>query len=398
MHRNCRYQHAYGVILLACARRGERAYVAIWCEHHEDLLAQRTDGCYDGYQIKTSRPENGTWRMLDGEVVKTIGRFVDFVREFGAKIGDLFFVTNTEFDDVADDHHDEKRRARRPKKFLEHLRSCSKHTDISPLYLATFVEIQGQCGCQPDELFVVLQKMNLILGPSRDAFPAVVAHEHLGKVDECMDLAPAALDTWRDHLIALVCAASSLAVTDPIRHLRPLIHATDIDPVLIAKKIVVAEVMDYTAFAKAARPFVFPGTPQIQLGGTPKPHILKAKLEQGKIGDQFDYLRTRELAAEAHLMEDALREPEEFPKLLRQLEQLVLGECSEAHLRARASGEPYGEKMLIAVQDRLKHLAKNEPKKVLNKSYECLMGLVGLLTTDTRVWWSTRFPIQEAAA
>jgi hypothetical protein len=397
-HRNFRYQHAYGVILLAGARRGERSYLAIWCEHHEDLLGQRADGCYDGYQIKTSRPENGTWRMLDGEIVKTIGRFVDLVREFGSKIGELFFVTNTEFDDVADDHQDEKRRSRRPEKFLVHVRSCARHTEISALYQATFAEIQGQCGCQADELFIVLKKMNLILGPSRDSFPAVVAHEHLGKVDECKALAPAALDEWRDHLIAVICAASSLAVTDPIRHLRPLIDAADIDPTLVGKKIVVAEVMDYNGYAAAARPFIFPGTPQIQLGGMPKPHILQAKLEHGKIGDQFDYLRARELAAESHLMEDAHREPKDFPKLLRQLEELVLGECSEAHLRARTAGEPYGDKMLIAVQDRLKYLATKEPKKVFNKSYECLMGLVGLLTTDTRVWWSTRFPIQEAAA
>jgi hypothetical protein len=336
--------------------------------------------------------------MLDGDIVKTIGRFVDLVREFGVKIGDLFFVTNKEFDDVADDHQDEKRRARRPVKFLAHVRSSNQHKEISKLYLTTFTEIQGQCGCQADELFVVLKKMDFILGPSRDSFPAVVAHEQLGNLDECKDLPPAALDTWRDHLIAVVCAASSLDVTDPIRHLRPLIDATDIDPSLAGKKIVVAEVMDYQAYATAARPFVFPGAPKLELGAAPKPHVLQAKLEQGRIGDQFDYLRERERAAEAHLMEDANREPKEFPKMLRQLEELVLGECAEAHLRARVEGEPYGEKMLIAVQDRLRHLATNEPKKVFNKPYECLIGVVGLLTTDTRVWWSSRFPVREAVA
>jgi Cap4 dsDNA endonuclease len=55
--RNFRYQHAYGVVLLVAAKRGLRPYVAIWCEHHEDFLAQRDDGLFDGYQIKTARPE-----------------------------------------------------------------------------------------------------------------------------------------------------------------------------------------------------------------------------------------------------------------------------------------------------------------------------------------------------
>src|SRR5262245_24082235 len=68
--RNFRYQHAYGVVLIAAARRGIRPYVAIWCEHHEDLLAERTDGVFDGYQIKTSRPELGAWNMGDPELVK----------------------------------------------------------------------------------------------------------------------------------------------------------------------------------------------------------------------------------------------------------------------------------------------------------------------------------------
>lgn len=393
--RNYRYQHAYGVMLLAAARRGERPYVAIWCEHHEDLLGQRVDALYDGFQIKTSRPENGAWRMLDPELVKTIGRFVDLIREFGPKIGDLYFVTNTEFDACSDGHQDEKRRARRPVAFLAHIHSCNSHIEISALYLTTFTEIQSQCGCQAEELFAVLKKMNLIVGPSRDAFLAVLAHEHLGRIPECHSLCAAELDAWRDHLIAIVWAASSLAVTDPIRHLRPLFNATDMDPILEGKRLLVATVMVYQK--PLAPQFVFPGAPQLGLGAPPKPHILQAKLEKGGIGDQVDYLRTRERAAEAHLMEDALRAPDKFPMMLRQLEEIVLGECSEAHLRARLAGEPYGEQMLIAVQDRLRELATNEPAKVFDKTYECLMGLVGLLATDTRVWFSSRFPIQEAA-
>ena len=72
-HRNFRYQHAYGAILLAAGHRGDKPYVAIWCEHHEDLLAERSDGKYDGYQIKTSRPENGAWKMNSSDLVKSIG-------------------------------------------------------------------------------------------------------------------------------------------------------------------------------------------------------------------------------------------------------------------------------------------------------------------------------------
>src|SRR5258708_5411397 len=59
--RNYRYQYGYGVILLVAASCGDLPYVAIWCEHHEDFLAERSDGRFDGYQVKTSRPELGAW-------------------------------------------------------------------------------------------------------------------------------------------------------------------------------------------------------------------------------------------------------------------------------------------------------------------------------------------------
>ena len=54
--RNYRYQHSYGVMLLASACRGERPYAAIWCERHEDILAERVDGRFDAWQVKTCRP------------------------------------------------------------------------------------------------------------------------------------------------------------------------------------------------------------------------------------------------------------------------------------------------------------------------------------------------------
>ncbi len=54
--RNFRYQHQYGVVLLVAVRRAAFPYVNLYCEHHEDLLCERLDGLFDGWQIKTSTP------------------------------------------------------------------------------------------------------------------------------------------------------------------------------------------------------------------------------------------------------------------------------------------------------------------------------------------------------
>jgi hypothetical protein len=109
-------------------------------------------------------------------------------------------------------------------------------------------------------------------------------------------------------------------------------------------------------------------------------------------------LREKERAAEAHLIEDALRHPERYPKLLRQLEAMVFGECSEAFLRASLDDGDFGKRMLVDVQDRLRLLASERPQMIGHKEYECLMGVVALLTTECRLWWSPRFPIGDTAA
>jgi hypothetical protein len=59
--RNIRYQNAYGVILLIASVRSKLPYLSIWCEQHDDYLAERADGLYDAFQVKTATPENGPW-------------------------------------------------------------------------------------------------------------------------------------------------------------------------------------------------------------------------------------------------------------------------------------------------------------------------------------------------
>jgi hypothetical protein len=393
--RNFRYQYGYGVMLLVAAKCGDRPYVGVWCEHHEDFLAERNDGRFDGYQIKTSRPELGAWTLGDTELVKSIGRFADLVGVFAEHIAGLYFVSNTECDSVTLASSDERRRGRCPKLFLEHIRSCLTAAAITEPFRTTFSELQAECGCEPDALFSVLRRMDIIHGPSRNDFDAVLAHEYLPRVDGCQSLTPVQLDGFRDDLIAMVHRASSLHVTDPIRYIRSVIDGATPDPALVAKRLSVNESIVYHA---PSAPFQFPGTPALALGVPRQGVVLEEKLQTGGLLQEIDYMRERERAAEYHLMEDATRRPDQYPGLLRQLEQMVLGECVEAHLRARQNAGLYGPAMMIDVQERLKRLANERPEMIGHHPYECLVGVVGLLTSDCRVWWSPRFTIPAGSA
>lgn len=392
--RNFRYQHAYGVMLIVAAKRGFRPYVAIWCEQHEDFLAEREDQIFDGYQIKTTRPELGPWTLKDPELTKSIGRFVELVAEFGDRIGHLYFVSNTEYDSVTPVSTDERRRGRCPGLFLQHVSSCASRADIQAPFDRAFDELLATCGCDEERLLKVLHRMDLVLGPSRGEFDAALSHEHLARMDECLAFSAEQLDLLRDELVAAIHRASSLQVTDPVRHLRSLINAREPDPVLAAKRIAVVEVI-IRPTARDIPTFHFPGEPTIELGGGLSPGVIEQKLVAADLEDQVDYLRERARAAEYSLLEDVVRRPEVFPGLLRQIEQHVHGEVSEAYLRARQQPAPYGPAMLIDTQNRLRRLAEDRPADVGHHGYDCLMGVAGLLTDECRVWWGPRFPIND---
>jgi Cap4 dsDNA endonuclease len=162
------------VILLVSGKLGVRPYIAVWCEQHEDYLAERADRRFDAYQIKTSRPENGAWRLNDLGLIKTIGRFVELVQEFGDAINSLFFISNTECETVGAENANNRLRALCPCLFLEHIQSCGTPGNVNSVFRPTFEDLQAECGCTEDVLFRTLQKMDFILGPSRGEIDAVL--------------------------------------------------------------------------------------------------------------------------------------------------------------------------------------------------------------------------------
>jgi len=107
-------------------------------------------------------------------------------------------------------------------------------------------------------------------------------------------------------------------------------------------------------------------------------------------------LRNQLLSAEAIFLDLATRGPEGQAHLT-QLENVVKAECDAAHLRAAQGPKPFGQRMLIDVQDRLSTVAKEQSSKVGRQPYEALMGMAGILTEGCPVWWSEKFDLEETS-
>ena len=133
------------------------------------------------------------------------------------------FVSNARCDELTPENGDQRRRGRCPKHILEHVRLAASPSTISEPFRTVFGRFQAECGCNTEELFSVLRKVDIVHGPSREDIDASVSNEHLGTLSGFNALVPRALDDARDELVAIVHRASSLQVTDPARHLRGLL-------------------------------------------------------------------------------------------------------------------------------------------------------------------------------
>lgn len=236
--RNFRYQNAYGVILLIAAGRGAKPYQSIWCEYHEDLLAECQDGTLDAYQIKTRKPEEGLWDLRDEPLLKSLRGFVNLYKLFTERIRNYYFVSNASFPKPKQYFGSRTTKfANNPAAFLESIRSISTYKDLADPFANTFRNLVSFCQVTEEDLFAVLNRVDFIPGPSRQDFDAVIAHDHLTKLPQCSLLKPQTLNQIRNDLVMKIYLASSLFLDDPDRHITPLYSKLQVRPEVAAKRV-----------------------------------------------------------------------------------------------------------------------------------------------------------------
>ena len=395
--RNFRYQHAYGVILLVAAITKQKLYQTLWCEHHEDFLAECDDGLYEAWQIKTRKRENGAWQLNTDALRDSICRFVKLEKRYPGKIKGYYFASNAEISES----QDKQKIGNSPSIFLHAVRDAlviNGEIKLDDPFGSSFEQLRKHCECSVEELLSVLRKLDFIKGPERESFEDEIAHTHLPKIPGCQSLSPPELNGLRDELIQVVYKASSLKVADPAKHYYCLGRPDASDPRLLSKKITVEAAQK---FIKEARPVPFRFTTQnrrYQPNFTEESmSILEKKFIKAGLGHSLDTMKNRAFAAERHLIEKALLYPDKIDGLLDQLAGVVQGECDDARLFAQNPNTPYGVAMLRDVTTRLRKISENRPAMVEGEVYECLMGVAGLLTGECTIWWSEDFDLELTA-
>jgi Cap4 dsDNA endonuclease len=99
-----RYQHSFAAIQCLRLLDPSAAYTAVFCENHEDILLRRTNGKYDGVQVKTRKFERDRFAANDPDITRSIARFAALEKSFPNSFEQYHIVTNHGFwdDDETD--------------------------------------------------------------------------------------------------------------------------------------------------------------------------------------------------------------------------------------------------------------------------------------------------------
>jgi hypothetical protein len=392
--RKFRYQHAYGVVLSVGIATGRLAYAALWCEQHEDFLAETEDGLFDAYQIKTRKPELGEWDLKDEAFWKSIARFVRLYLAYPGKIRSFKFVSNTQFSNSSATD----REYLSPLKLLTGVHAAARWEDLTGEVKKGFEWLKNKLDdVEATDLFSVLHRLDAVVSLTDRAYEDELSQRHIATLAECASMSASALAQVREALIARIAQASSLVTDDPSRDWIGLTRHEHQDPLLLAKRITAEDIILTVRDARGAAFRFLPEFASLQLGAAEgKLDTLHKKMVRGGLAMHYETMHRRALTAEQELL-DLLTRPNDWKTICSQIESVVLAECDDANLRASQEGEPFGPAMLIDVQDRLKRISETEPMRVHRQSYDLLVGVAGLLTSECKVWWGEQFELEVAS-
>ena len=389
--RKFHYQHAYGVVLSVGMATGKLPYTALWCEQHEDFLAETGAELFEAYQVKTRKPELGVWELNDKALQKSISRFVELDLRYPAKIKKFLFVSNT---DVSNSSA-LKRVHLSPSKLLTSIQKVTQWKDLTDDALKGFEVLKEDLCVESTSLFSVLSRMDIVLGPTDRAFEDELAQRHISSLAECVSMGSATLSKVRDALIFMIAQASSLFSDDPSRDWVGITYKNNQDPFLLAKRVTPQDVILAVRDAREPAFRFLPELATLKLGEhSLRQNTLRKKMSRGGLAARYEAMNRRSITAEQELLDLATR-PSHGESICSQIENVVLTECDDSNLRASQAGRTYGPAMLIDVQDRLKRIAEEEPLRVYRQPYDLLVGVAGLLTSECKVWWSEPFDVED---
>lgn len=382
------YQWAAGVILLAGALASLNEYVAIWCEHHDDLLAELPTGKFHAIQVKTISAQGATWTCGNSRFVDAVRKFAEHESKYSSQIQQYIFFSNAKPYIPGKTAKGLTKPASSPPRVRDECRSAVSVGNIPTPYKATFDSLVQASGAPPDILFKVLTKLEFQAGPPLAGFREQLGPV-IGGIPACKQFTLAWLDKVRDELLMLVGKACSLDI--PSLDFYASILRSDGRPeaVVRGKRISVEDFEIVLQQPSGGFRFAEVGG-FLRLGKVSgQKEVLRQKMNAGFVGAYFDSVWLQAMAAERRLMERAHEDPEAAVRVTKQLEGVMVVECQNAEAEAALEADERRRGLLIyqRILQRTDQLSRHDKATVENERPETLRGVAGLLSGSCKFAW-----------
>lgn len=381
-----RYQHTFTVLISIEMLAGNIPYRELYCEHHEDILAVREDGKYDGLQIKTKQLSDGLFELKDTAIKKSLLRFIKLEAEFENSFANFVIISNCSFRD------DET-----AKSLINLLKQVNNNTVISAVRLRelqNFIqELVNESGCSLDIVWSALKKTKTLVGPGLNDIDAKIINDHLGKITQCLGASIEKLRIIHKRLCEKVYFASSRFLENGIYDYSVLASgkvdciAEEINAKRITKLAVEKIVQEN--FSKNL--FLTARSEVTDIVAAKSNQLLKRKMSSGFIDyEEIEIMDDLRTDAEDYFLTNSFKaeDRQEYLKEIEQIKKIVINQSIEAKSRCKKEDAPYGTEMLHSVEDRLREVSVNRSKDVFECPYEILKGLVGVLTNECKIAFS----------
>jgi hypothetical protein len=387
-----RYQAAYAGLVAVTAMEQVPDAVAVYCEHHEDILLEFQDGLCDAIQVKSQADSSAPLKGNGDVVLKSLRRFVELEAEFGARIRRYRLASISGFYKVG-------KSSSNVGHCLEQAQGCAPTASPEPPLSTLIKKMNVADSTSPAVVLSSLKKVFLdpTLPKLRDIDGRV--RQGIERLDGMGNYRASDLQEAAQSIIAMADeagrATDGTSAEDYFAYLDdPEAHAAK--ALIAAKRLGLAEIRDaiHEAVKDAALLRSTEGADITQLPSSSG--IAERKLDAGGMPIHVvELLGDLRSSAEFEVQRRLYRNGKAQANAQYDHAQLLIQAIAEdARQAVRQDGtEEYGQAMWADLRQRLDQLRIKDATSLVGFTPEQLTGVAMILTDLCKVWWSEPFDL-----
>lgn len=390
-----RYQASYAAWLAVGSLEEMPDVVAIYCEHHDDVLLELVGGVCDAIQIKTQASGVGPLKGNTKPILTALRRFVEFEHAFGDRFRHYRLASISGF-------HRTGKATSNLDHCLTQARTCTDPAAPGSPLVTLIKQIKAPAVIPPDIVVAALRKVQLDATLPKLEDIEMRVRRAIERLPETAHYRASDLLQGAYAVIQLAMrageATQGTAASDYVAYLadpeghatRAAIEAKRLSPDAVRRTI-------HQAVEEAAVLRSKEGSDVSRLPSDAR--MAHRKMDAGglpvhTVGLLDDLRSSAEEAIGRRLYRDG---PDRTNADYDHVQVLVRSIAEDARLSTRTPDDEYGQAMYAELRRQLRDQSTTDPESTRGLSVEQMTGVAAILTELCQVWWGDPFDLEGSA-